>query len=121
MVSDAKGGDLTLTGKLLASIRDEIVALGEIDEQGRSFLIEVALCLDGFRVVLRPNEGQHRGRPHCLVEANDNSATFDIVTGERLAGDLKKLNRTVEKVIKDHSAELLGRWDETRPDDQKLA
>jgi hypothetical protein len=110
-----------IEGDLLASMESEIIALGELDDQGRSFLIEIAIRLDGFRVILRPNEGKHRGRPHCLVEANDNSATFDIVTGERLAGDLKKLNRTVEKVVRNHSDRLLERWDESRPDDQRLS
>ena len=55
-----------------------------------------------------------------MIEANDNSATFDINTGELIAGDLKKLNRTAERVVAEHSEPLLKLWNDTRPDDQKL-
>jgi hypothetical protein len=105
---------------LLERMYGSFVQTGEILENGLSFLKEVSVPIDGFKAVIRPNESQHRGRPHCLIAMGEDSATFDILTGERLAGTLKSWNRTAEKVVKQNSAELLIVWNDTRPDDQKL-
>lgn len=102
------------------SMLDTFIAYGEIQEGGRSLLTEVTVEIGRFKAVIRPNESQHRGRPHCLIEINETSATFDIVTGNRLAGSLKRWDRTAEKVVKEHSDELIKVWNRTRPDDQKL-
>lgn len=107
-------------GELYDLLRSRFVAYGENQDDGRSFLEEVANSLDGLRMIFRPNESQHRGRPHCLVEVSGKSATFDIITGERLAGDIRPLNRTAKRVIEENSEVLVKKWNDTRPDDQKL-
>ena len=107
-------------GELLKSIADSFRAYGPIMENGMSMLNEVSIQLERFKVVIRPNESQHRGRPHCLIELRGKSATFDINGGSLLAGDLKPWNRTAEKVIAENSVKLMALWDKTRPDDQKL-
>lgn len=94
--------------------------IGEIQENGLSYLKEVTVSLPEFEVIIRTNESQHRGRPHCLIAMGENSPTFDIETGQLLAGTLKSWNRTAEKDVKRHSGTLLQVWNDTRPDDQKL-
>jgi hypothetical protein len=115
MTQEVQGPDV-----LAKLIYSDFQSYGQIQEDGLSYLTEVTVSLNNFRVVLRPNEGQHRGRPHCLIEMGEDSATFDIMTGELLAGTLKSWNRTAEKTILRHSAKLKEVWDQTRPDDQKL-
>ena len=112
--------EVAVADDLRQRMYDDFRSFGEILPDGRSFLTEVTVTIDNFRALIRPNESQHRGRPHCLIAMGEDSATFDIVTGERLAGSLKSWNRTAEKVVKTHSAELLETWNQTRPDDQKL-
>jgi len=112
--------EVTIPKELSRSMLDRFTAYGEIQEDGRSLLAEVTVEIGRFKAVIRPNESQHRGRPHCLIELNETSATFDIVTGDRLAGSLKRWDRTAEKVVKEHSDELMTVWNRTRPDDQKL-
>jgi hypothetical protein len=107
--------------ELVRRMYDEFTMFGEIQENGMSLLKEVTVSLDGFRVTIRPNESQHRGRPHCLIAMGEFSATFDIVTGALLAGSLKSWTRTAEKVVKRNSVDLLKVWNDTRPDDQKIA
>lgn len=109
-----------LTESELNALKQKFATYGPIDEQGRSFLIEVTVELRGFKAVIRPNESQHRGRPHCLIAVDEKSATFDIKTGKRLAGDLGRWNSTAQKVISEESERLMKAWDETRPDDQTL-
>lgn len=105
---------------LRTEIYEDFQKLGEIQADGRSFLKEVTVNIERFRVVIRTNESQHRGRPHCLIQMGEDSGTFDIVTGKLLAGDLKSWTRTAEKVVASHSSQLLDLWTATRPDDQKL-
>ena len=111
---------IAIPKELSRSMLDSFIAYGEIQEDGRSLLTEVSVEIGRFKAVIRPNESQHRGRPHCLIEVNETSAVFDIVTGDRLAGTLKRWDRTAEKVVKKHSDELTEVWNRTRPDDQKL-
>jgi hypothetical protein len=112
--------DVEIADDLRERMYEDFRSLGEILPDGRSFLKEVTVTIDDFNAIIRPNESQHRGRPHCLIAMGEDSATFDILTGELLAGTLKSWNRTAEKIVKKHSAELLKTWNETRPDDQKL-
>ena len=113
-------GSIDASPELLERVYITFTQLGEIQENGLSFLKEVTVALPQFKVVIRPNESQHRGRPHCLIAMGEKSAVFDIVTGELMAGTLKSWNRTAEKAVKLHSPELLEVWNDTRPDDQKL-
>jgi hypothetical protein len=113
--------DIEVTGDQLEKLQAGFRAYGQIREDGLSLLTEVAIDLTGFKVIIRPKESQHRGRPHCLIEIDGKSAIFDIITGELLAGDIRPWNRTAEKVIADNSAMLEQTWDRTRPDDQKLS
>ena len=112
--------EITIPKELSRSMLDSFTSYGKIQEDGRSLLTEVTVEIGRFKAVIRPNESQHRGRPHCLIEVNEASATFDIMTGDRLAGSLKRWDRTAEKVVKKHSDELMKVWERTRPDDQKL-
>lgn len=114
------GDEVRVADDLRQRMYEDFRSFGEILPNGQSFLKEVTVTIDNFSAVIRPNESQHRGRPHCLIAMGEDSATFDIVTGELLAGTLKSWNRTAEKIVKKHSAELLETWDEMRPDDQKL-
>jgi hypothetical protein len=112
--------DIQVSDALRKSLYGQFQSLGEIMPDGRSFLKEVTVTIDRFNAIIRPNESQHRGRPHCLIVMGEDSATFDIDTGKLLAGTLKSWNRTAEKVVANHSAELREVWDKTRPDDQRL-
>jgi hypothetical protein len=112
--------ELIADDELAKKVVDAFRAYGPILENGLSFLAEVAIRMEGFRIVFRPNESQHRGRPHCLIEMRPKSATFDIKSGELLAGDISPWNRTAEKVVSENTAELMKLWNKTRPDDQKL-
>jgi hypothetical protein len=89
--------DVQMPDEFIARIYATFSQLGEIQENGLSYLKEVTVSLPEFRVIIRTNESQHRGRPHCLIAMGENSATFDIQTGQRLAGNLKSWNRTAEK------------------------
>jgi len=103
------------------ALRRTFATLGEIMEDGRSFLIERLFDqIKDFRCEIFPNESQHRGRPHCKMTADEKSAVFDIRTGEKLVGDLGRWERTASKAVQLHSAALLDFWIDLRPDDQKL-
>ncbi len=111
--------EILIGGELLQKITECFRSYGPIREDGLSFLTEVKVDLGGIKAIIRTNENQHRGRPHCLLERNEKSASFDIKSGERLAGDLGHWNRTAEKVVLKFSNDLLCVWNDTRPDDQK--
>lgn len=107
-----------LRDMMLSAIRE----YGQIQEDGRSLLNEKQYPeIEDFKVSIFPNENKHPGRPHCQVRIAGMTATFDIQTGERLAGDVKKWERSVQKVLLDHKDGLKKLWYDTRPDDQKLS
>lgn len=112
--------EIVIDGELLHKITDRFRSYGPIMENGLSLLFEVKFDLGKFKAIIRPNESKHRGRPHCLIEHDEKSASFDIQSGERLAGDLGQWNRTAEKVVLEFSNDLLSLWNDTRPDDQRL-
>lgn len=112
--------EIVIDGELLQKIIDRFRSYGPIMENGLSLLTEVKVDLGRFKAIIRPNESKHRGRPHCLIECDEKSASIDIQSGERLAGDLGRWNRTAEKVVLEFSNALLCVWNDTRPDDQKF-
>ncbi len=112
--------DINVPSELLERIYNSFVSIGEIQENGLALLKEVSVSIGDFKAIIRTNESQHRGRPHCLIAMGESSAVFDIHTGALMAGTLKSWNRTAEKVVKENAALLLDVWNETRPDDQKL-
>ena len=76
--------------------------------------------IQNFKVEIWPNEGKHRGRPHCKVTTDKGAVTVDIETGEIIVGQAGKWEVAISKSVKAHKAGLHKMWDETRPDDQKL-
>jgi hypothetical protein len=113
--------EIEIPSDLRNPMLDAIRAKGPIQEDGRSFLIEKQYPeIEDFKVSIFPNESKHPGRPHCQVRIAEMTAIFDIRTGDVLAGDIKRWERTVRKVLLDHQDGLLNFWHEMRPDDQKL-
>ncbi|MBA4026724.1 MAG: hypothetical protein C0473_00630 [Cyanobacteria bacterium DS3.002] len=77
--------------------------------------------IKNFKVEIFPNESKHPGLPHCKVTIDDKSASFKLCDGTLLVGDLGRYNAAASKEINKHKSELLTMWNDTRPDDQKLA
>ena len=103
------------------AILDSIRVDGPILESGRSLLTEKQYSEIGdFKVIVYPNEGKHRGRPHCQVRIAGKTATFDIETCEIIVGNVDPWERTVRKVLLQNHEGLRDFWYDTRPDDQKL-
>lgn len=73
-----------------------------------------------LRYEIWPNESQHRGRPHCKVSYNGESATLSIPDGELLAGSLRRHEAEARRTIQTSGNDLLQRWEQMRPDDQRL-
>lgn len=109
--------------KLRLELAEYISRIGVTDAAGRSGLNEARFAaITDFKVVVRPNEGQHRGRPHCVVQMDRGApeVSVDILTGEILAGNPGPWRHTITKAILEHSAALKDFWDSLRPDDQRL-
>lgn len=71
-----------------------------------------------------PDEGKHRGRPHCIAElSRDHKPKIDIVNGEIIEGDAGSHARQLRRFLAsdDVRTRLLEIWHATRPDDQRLA
>ena len=73
-----------------------------------------------LRFIIWTNERTHRGRPHCLVEYGDKSATFGLPDGELLSGDLRPKEGKARRMVQKYADELLRQWHRSRPDDQRL-
>ena len=114
-------GENEIRPALRESMLDMIRAIGPILESGRSLLTEKRYPeIDDFKVIVYPNEGKHRGRPHCQVRIAEKTATFDIETGDLMVGNIDPWERTVRKVLLQNQDGILKFWHEMRPDDQKL-
>lgn len=112
---------MNVSSELANEIRQSIRAYGQIQENGLSFLTEKTYPeIDQFKVEIFPNEGQHRGRPHCKITTDKGSVTVDLHTFAIIAGTAGPWNHTICKVVKDHQTGLLVLWDKMRPDDQRL-
>ena len=72
-------------------------------------------------ISIYPNEGKHRGRPHCSVRSSSRSANISLPDGEILAGDLGPETSRAVALVRRHGALLLKHWYDTRPGDQRLA
>lgn len=115
--------DVNVVGPLREEILSTVAALGPGDDlaNGMRRLDERTYSeIDTFKVEIRANEGQHRGRPHCCVTTDKGAVSVDILTGEIIAGNAGKWNTPIRKAVKSHSAGLKKLWDEMRPDDQQL-
>ncbi len=92
-----------------------------LDDSGQRLFIEKAFKMGRYRVHFYPDEGKHRGRPHCVIELPNNKvAKVDIVTGVVIEGDTGGWDRSIRKFASEYSAELKQAWAATRPDTQKL-
>jgi hypothetical protein len=117
----AHGKPMNVPEELADNIRNNIRAYGPMNEGGVSFLIEKTYPeVDQFKIEVFPNEGKHRGRPHCRVTTDKGAITVDLASFEILAGDAGPWNHTVKKVIADNAVGLMKFCDTLRPDDQKL-
>ena len=76
--------------------------------------------IKAFKVLIRANESQHRGRPHCSVETDKGAVSVDIETGEIIAGDAGKWNTPIKRAVIQHQKGLRDLWTKMRPDDQRL-
>lgn len=111
----------TRLSKLAKAVTAEFERGKILDDAGRRFLIEKAFEVGSHRVHFYPNEGKHRGRPHCVIELpNNKTAKVDVETGAVIEGDADGWERNIRKFVSDYSEELKQAWAATRPDTQKL-
>jgi hypothetical protein len=112
---------MEVSNELATSIRTKIQSMGPTLASGKQMLTErVYKEVDTFKIEVFPNEGQHRGRPHCKVTTDKGAVTVDAKTGEILAGNAGHWTATVCKVVLAHSDGICDLWEKMRPEDQKL-
>jgi hypothetical protein len=87
-----------------------------IDELNRTgaTLLEVTLArTNGVRIEVRPRDHYP---PHFHVASARQSAVFDINTCDMIRGNLEpRAVRVVKHWYGEHKADLLSKWDQTRP------
>lgn len=113
----------TIEDTLKEDILNTISALGpgeDLPNDKRSSIERTYSAIKEFKVEIRANESQHRGRPHCCVTTDKGAVSVDIRTGEIIAGNAGRWNTSVSKAVVAHSNGLQELWDQMRPDDQRL-
>ena len=108
---------------LRASLLSAVAALGPGDDlpNGTRRLDERTYPeIKSFKVLIRANESQHRGRPHCCVQTDKGDVSVDIETGQIIAGDAGKWNTPIKRAVVQHREGLKALWEKMRPDDQRL-
>lgn len=75
-----------------------------------------------FRAEIYPNEGKHRGQPHCKVTyARSLSGSFTLPEGKPLPPRrLGPHEAEASKFVRENAGRLQRTWDMYRPDDQRL-
>ena len=115
--------EIDVTGDLLTEFLTTITQQGPgADVQGglRPLNEKTYPEIQQFKVEVLPNEGKHRGRPHCKVTTDKGAVSVDIETGDIIAGKADRWATAIGKAVKSHKAGLQKLWKESRPDDQKV-
>ena len=67
----------------------------------------------GIRFFINSNESNHMGRAHVHAEYADYSASYDILNGSKICGNLpKKQDKLAQKAIRENTPFLLHEWNE---------
>lgn len=114
---------MEVSKEIQESIRDSIRSIGPTLTNGISLLAEKTYPeITEFKVEIFPNEGKHRGRPHCKVTTDKGAVTIDLHTIEIIVGSAGHWEGTIQKVLGQecHKNALLNLWNNTRPNDQRL-
>ncbi len=114
--------ELEVAGDLKKEILDGIRQKGpDYVDGGLSRLDEKTYPeISQFKVEIFPNEGKHRGKPHCRVTTDKGYVSVSIPDGEIIAGKGARWSGAIKKVISTHGQALLALWYKMRPDDQAL-
>ena len=66
----------------------------------------------GILITMRPEEGARHKKPHLHARHADRQASFDIATGERLAGEMDRDDEAkVRAWISIHREDLFANWE----------
>jgi hypothetical protein len=107
----------------VVELPDDLTPAQWVREWRGPTVLHIVCAREGqLRVEIYPNEGQHRGRPHCKVTyARRVAGSFGLPDGEPLhPGRLGPHEAAARKLVRKHGRRLLDDWFHYRPDDQRL-